>query len=299
MTEEKKLGEVLDAVDDVVEDVEVKPKGLKALIAKIKYAYRDKTDHSFLGYAVDSKTREVKKIASFDEQKQTYVLGDAVRVADLPEDTNKYPYGDWQSKVFTNNIQKTTLYFSILFPFFFIVYLMILFTVLPKPMIASPMLSILLVVMYKMLSGTATKTVMMLMKHPSGDPYMYEAEWWNGDHNNFPEESKKTKVLVTGKGDNRSLIETKERHIWLDCRGEYVKIMPRAIEQKLKPNQITGANIMGVAALKNSAYTFAKRQGKKNVMERNMPYVAVIIIALIGLFFSSNRIMTMMGINNV
>ncbi len=295
MTEEIKIEEGLDSVLDAEEKVVAfKPKGI---INKIKHFYRDRNDPDFLGFGVDADTREVKHIESFDPEKQTYVLGKSVRVADLPEDTNKYAYGDWQSKVFTHSPQKTTLIFFAVFPIFFVLYFMILFTVLPRPMIASPMLSIMLVIMYKILSGSATKTTMMLLAHPSGDPYLYEADWWNDEHNNFPEESKKTKVLVTGKGDNRSLIETKERHVWLDCRSEFVKIMPKAIEQEIKPNQITGANIMGVAALKNSAYSFAKRQGAKNAMERNLPYVAVIAISLIGLFFSSNRIMTMMGIN--
>jgi hypothetical protein len=270
---------------------------LKNIVNKIKWIYRDQSDQDFLGYAVDSETREVKIIDSFDKEKQEYKLGDRVRVSDLPTDTNKYAYGDWQSQVFKHSPSKTTLIFSILFPFFLIVYLMIILTVFPRPMIFSPMLSILLVVMYKILSSTATKTTMMLMKHPSGDPYLYEGEWWTKEHDNFPEEAKKTKVLVVGKGDDRSLVETKERYVWLDCRGEFVKIMPKALEQKIEANTITGAAIMGVAALKNSAYTFAKRQGKRSAMEKNLPYVAVIVISLIGLFFSSNRIMTMLGVN--
>ncbi len=292
MTNENE-NETKEDVMDSVDQVDFRPKGI---INKIKHFYRDRNNPDFLGYGVDNETREVKFIESFDEKTQFYKLGRPVRVSELPKDTNQHPYGEWQTKVFTHDPQKTTLIFFMLFPFFLILYFMILFTVYPKPMIASPMLSIILVIMYKVLSNTATKTAMRLHKHPSGDPYMYEARWWNNEHNNFPEESKKTKVLVSGKGDDRSLIETKERHVWLDCRGEFVKIMPKAMEQKIEANQITGANIMGVAALKNSAYTFAKRQGSRSVMERNMPYVAVTIVALIGLFFSSNRIMTMMGI---
>ncbi len=270
-----------------------KPKGV---IARIKYAYRDKRNSKFLGYAVDRQTREVKYIKSINPD-QTAVLGDRIKVVDLPTDTNEYPYGEWQQKVFTNNIGRTTLIFSILFPFFFFVWLFVVLVFYPKPMIASPMMSVLLVLMYKILSSSSTKKSLQLRSHPSGDPYAYEAEWWSADHRDFPEESKKTKVIVVGKGDDRSLVETKEKYVFLDCRGEYVKIMPRTVELEVKPNQITGANIMSVASLKNSAYEFAKRRGKKNVMEKNMPYVAVIGISLIGLFFSSNRILTMLGLD--
>jgi len=152
-------------------------------------------------------------------------------------------------------------------------------------------------VMYKILRSSSTKKSIQLRNHPSGDPYVYEGAWWNREHRDFPEESKKTKVLIIGKGDNRSLVETNQKYVFLDCRGEFVKIFPKPVEMEVKPNQITGANIMSVAALKTSAFEFAKRRGKKSAIEKNMPYVAVIIISLIGLFFSSNRILTMMGLD--
>lgn len=282
--------EIETVVSDVISN---KPKGL---CSRLKYAFSNKRDPNFLGYAVDRETREVKRIIKINAD-QSADLGDRIKVVDLPEDTNQYPYGEWQAKVFSNDLGRTTLIFSILFPFFFFIWLFIVLFIFPKPMIASPMASVLIVLMYKILSSSSTKKVIQLRSHPSGDPYVYEGEWWKNDHRDFPEESKKTKVVVVGKDDDRSLIETAQKYVFLDCRGEYVKIFPKPIEMEIKPNMITGANIISVAALKRSAYEFARRRNKKNTLEKNMPYVAVIIVSLIGLFFSSNRILTMMGLD--
>lgn len=261
----------------------------------LRKLYVDKSDPNFLGYAVDPDDHYLKEIKSFNDNGDA-VLGEKIKRDELPINTDSYPYGDWQTKVLTHDFTRTTIIFAILFPFFFAVYLITILTFFPRPMLASPMVTTMVVITYLILTKTSTQYANIIAKHPSGDKYMLEERWWNSDHRAFPEETKISRMAVRGKGDSLELVETGERFIWLDCRGEYVKQF-HLEESDATDSDITPASIIGVESLKASAFNFARLRGNASALERNLPYIGILIVSLIGTFFASNKILAIMGLD--